>query len=61
MYYFLASPTGYRKIMFVLRDYNEKRNETLAEYYVRTYKHLIPENVELWEFDELEMSAIQLV
>lgn len=61
MYYFLASPAGYRKIMFVLRDYSEKRKETLAEYYIRTYKHLIPEGVELWELDELEMSAVQLV
>lgn len=28
MYYFLASPEGFRKIMFVLRDYSKKRNET---------------------------------
>ena len=60
MYYFLASPTGYRKIMFVLRDYSEKRHETLAEYYIRTYSHLIPEGVELWEYDESKMSAVQL-
>jgi len=60
MYYFLASPKGYRKIMFVLRDYSEKRKETLAEYYIRTYSHLIPEDVELWEYNELTMSAVQL-
>lgn len=60
MYYFLATPPGYRKIMFVLRDYSEKRSETLAEYYIRTYSHLIPEDVELWEYDELTMSAMQL-
>jgi len=60
MYYFLASPAGYRKIMFVLRDYSEKRKETLAEYYIRTYRHLIPEGVELWEYDESKMSAVQL-
>lgn len=60
MYYFLVSPTGYRKIMFVLRDYSQKRKETLAEYYIRTYKHLIPEDVELWEFDETNQTAVQL-
>ena len=60
MYYFLASPPGYRKIMFVLKHYSEKRDETLAEYYVRTYSHLIPADVELWEFDEIRKSAKML-
>jgi hypothetical protein len=60
MYYFLVTPSGYRKIMFVLRDYSKKRKETLAEYYIRTYSHLIPEGVELWEYDESNMSAVQL-
>ena len=60
MYYFLVTPPGYRKIMFVLRDYSEKRKETLAEYYIRTYTHLIPEGVELWEFDENNHRAVQL-
>lgn len=57
MYYFLAAPAGYRKILFVLRDLSEKRGETLAEYYVRTYRHLIPEDVEIWEFDELTQAV----
>lgn len=60
MYYFFATPSGYRKIMFVLRDYSAKRKETLAEYYIRTYIHLIPEDVELWEYDESGMSAVLL-
>lgn len=60
MYYFQVTPLGYRKIMFVLRDYSEKRNETLAEYYIRTYSHLIPKDVELWEYDEPTMSAMRL-
>lgn len=46
--------------MFVLRDYSEKRKETLAEYYIRTYQHLIPKGVELWEFDEDNHTAVQL-
>ena len=47
MYLFLLAPKDYRKIFFVLRDYSVKRQETLAEYYVRTYGHLIPSGVEI--------------
>ena len=57
MYYFLSSPSDYRKIMFVLRDYSEKRKETLAEYYLRTYKHLVPVGVEFWEYNESTKNA----
>ncbi|WP_211355860.1 hypothetical protein [Colwellia echini] len=60
MYYFLASPKSYRKIMFVLRDFSEKRSETLAEYYLRTYAHLVPEGVEFWEYDSLKSTAVQV-
>ncbi|QDT26614.1 hypothetical protein Enr10x_19180 [Gimesia panareensis] len=60
MYYFHVSPSNYRKIFFVLRDYSNKRKETLAEYYIRTYGHLIPFEVEIWEFDETKKTAIQL-
>lgn len=60
MYYFYTAPAGFRKIMFVLRDFSEKRNETLAQYYIRTYKHLIPSDVELWEFDENTEIALKL-
>jgi hypothetical protein len=52
MFLFNVAPAGYRKILAVLKDYNIKRNETLAEYYVRTYSHLIPGDVEVWEYDE---------
>lgn len=52
MFFFHAAPLGYRKILFVLRDFSKKRNETLGEYYIRTNHHLIPEDVEVWEYDE---------
>ena len=52
MYYFHAAPTEYRKILFVLRDLRRGTGESLAKYYVRTYGHLIPTGVELWEYDE---------
>jgi hypothetical protein len=54
MYFFHAAPSIYRKIFFVLRDFSEKKNETLADYYIRTNPHLIPSNVEFWEYDEQE-------
>ena len=60
MFYFHASPKGFRKIMFVLRDYSEKRKETLAEYYLRTYTHLVPSDVEFWEYNETESTVDQL-
>jgi hypothetical protein len=57
MYFFLAAPKGLRKIMFVLSSYNQKRKESLAEYYIKTYSHLIPEDVEIWEYDEKNNNA----
>ena len=57
MYYFYLAPNGYRKIFFILRDFSIKRNETLGEYYVRTYKHLIPEDVEIMEYDSIGMTV----
>ncbi len=46
--------------MFVLYDYSEKRGETLAQYYIRTYRHLIPGCVEFWEYNESILTAIKL-
>ncbi len=57
MYYFLLAPTGFRKILFVLRDFNLRRGESLAEYYVRNNSHLIPDDVEILEYD----SSVRMV
>lgn len=51
MYYFLISPTTYRKIMFVLKDLRRGDGESLASYYLRMHTHLIPAGVEFWEYD----------
>jgi len=51
MYYFAVAPSEYRKILFVLHDHSNAKRETLAEYYIRTYEHLIPLDVEIWEYD----------
>ena len=50
MYYFFVSPNEYQKILFVLKSV--RNNETLAEYYIKRYKHLIPSGVEIWEYDQ---------
>jgi hypothetical protein len=52
MYYFLITSTKQKKIFFILKDYSQKRKKTLAQYYIEKYKHLIPEDVEFWEYDE---------
>ena len=57
MYYFSIAPAGFRRIFFVLRDYSTKHNCTLAEYYLRTYPHFIPDGVEVWEFNETNNSV----
>lgn len=60
MYFFYLAPREYRKVMFVLRDFNEKRGETLAEYYVRNFSHLIPDDVEVLEYDEHCAATVRL-
>ena len=60
MYFFHAAPPSYKKILVVLKDFSSKRNETLAAYYIRTYSHLIPMGVEIWEYNEVNNEAIKL-
>jgi hypothetical protein len=60
MFFFHAAPSEYRKILFVLRDVSSKKKETLAEYYVRTNPNLIPDKVEVWEYDAALQTARQV-
>lgn len=60
MYYFAISPPDYRKIFFVLRDVRSSNHETLAEYYIRIYGHMIPSGVEIWEYDPSQNNAVLL-
>ena len=60
MFYFLATPNTYRKLFVVLRDYSARRDETLAQYYIRIYSHLIPSDVEIWEYDNNSKTAVQI-
>ncbi|MFM0227090.1 hypothetical protein [Paraburkholderia dipogonis] len=58
MYYFSLAPEHYRKVMFVLRHECAKRRLTLAAYYLRNYGHLVPPDVEFWEYDETKHEAL---
>ena len=59
MYYFLLAPTEYRKIFFILKDNHPYRNETLGNYYIRRYRHLIPVDIEILEYDiELQQASL---
>ena len=60
MYYFAIGPSDYQKFFFVLRDYSESRKITLAKYYIKTYEHLIPADVEIWEYDPSAENATKL-
>ena len=54
MYYFSILKEEYLKIFFVAEHLRTKSNKTesLVEYYIRTRKHLIPNDVEIWEYNE---------
>jgi len=56
MYYFLAAPSDFRKILFTLKS--ERNGETLVHHYVKRYEHLIPDGVEIWEYDSGSKSAM---
>lgn len=60
IFYFCAAPLDYKKVLFVLRDLRRGSGESLATYYLRTYEHLVPEGVEIWEYDESKHVALQV-
>jgi hypothetical protein len=60
MYYFHISPREYRKAFFVSKDYSVRREETLAGYYLRNVEHLMPDDIEFWEFDAGAKAAKRL-
>lgn len=51
MYKFYLTPKNYRKILIVQYDYNSRLKESLLEHFIRLNKHLIPEDVELMDYD----------
>ena len=60
MYLFSLVPKGHRKIFAVEKFHSQKRNQTLAQYYLQTHGHLIPDDVEIWEFETETNTALRL-
>jgi hypothetical protein len=58
MYYFHIAPKEFRKIMFVLK--HDRAGMSLASYYLRTHGHLVPEGVEVWEYDKDTDSGLKV-
>jgi hypothetical protein len=51
MMYFYLSPNTYKKVFFVLYDYNQKKKLSLLEYYLKTYAHFIPIDLDIYEWN----------
>ena len=60
MLHFILAPPGFRKILIVQESLREGRSESLAEYYLRTQGHMVPEDVEVWELNPASMSGRRL-
>ncbi len=58
MYYFHIAPREYRKIFFVLK--HMRREVSLATYYLANYYHLIPDDVEFWEYCTIENDGVRI-
>lgn len=58
-FYLSFLPDSYKKYIIMLRSYNEKRKESLAEYYYRTNRHLIGEII-IAEYDS-ELEELRII
>ncbi|MCH8878045.1 MAG: hypothetical protein IIA89_14700 [Chloroflexi bacterium] len=58
MYYFAVAPNGYRKILYVLRSL--RGGESLADHYIKRFEHLIPDDVEIWEYDSQDNASTKM-
>lgn len=59
MLYLYTAPTRFKKKVFVKQTLQKgkRQRETLVQYYVRQYKHFIPDDVEVWEFNDETQKA----
>lgn len=55
--YFYLTDISYTKVLFVKRSFSAKKNETLAQYFVRLNGNLIQNNVIIIEYDEENNTA----
>ena len=59
MYCFLVALNEYRKILFVLKS--TRRGETLTNYYIKRYEHLIPRGVEFGNIIRSHVKGIAFI
>jgi hypothetical protein len=62
MLHFLAAPGSYSKRLFLSKTSKKGvcNPMTLTEYYLQHNGHLVPSDVEVWEFDETTHSAAKV-
>ena len=62
MMYFHSVSELYEKRIFISKTEKKgkRRSEALGEYYIRLYKHFIPDDVEVWEFDDASLEATKI-
>ncbi|MFC6199388.1 hypothetical protein [Ponticaulis profundi] len=60
MYYFHIAPSTFRKIFFIQKSKKKSSGESLGAYYLRTRFHLVPPDVEFWEFD-VELKTLEIL
>jgi hypothetical protein len=51
VFYLQHAPKSTQKVLIINLDRHDGRNETLAAYYVRIYRHLL-DDVSVMEFDQ---------
>jgi hypothetical protein len=60
MYFFHLAPAKYRKCLCVLLDRHSRTNLSLASHYLRNHSHLVPDGIEIWEFDADGGNAVKV-
>ncbi len=58
--YFWATPNSFRKLLFLARSEHPSRPETLGAHWFRRYGHLLPPDLEVWEYDTALRKAERL-
>jgi hypothetical protein len=63
MMFFHTAPAKYRKMVFISKTEKKgmRQPETFAEYYVRLNRYFIPDDVEIWEFDDGPLVAQRIL
>jgi hypothetical protein len=60
MYFFHLAPAKYRKCFCVLLDRHARSDLSLATHYLRNHQHLVPDGIEIWEFDATTQDATRV-